>query len=142
MGVVPVSSRRLSVLFLLVMGAALGCGASAAPLSGRGAVRAGAQRTDRSAEGGDGALSIEGPKVDSVLVRLTVPERRRGLDARIAELTRAAEETGYTDLALLIELSGRQIERGALGGEDANRDLTAAESNLSRILAIDEHSPT
>ena len=131
----PASPRLISLVLSLVMGAALGCGATAAP--GR-AVRAGAH----AADGSEAGLVETQTKVDGVLVRLAPERKREGLDARIAELTRAAEQTGYTDLTVLTELSGRQIDRGSLGADDVHRDLASAESNLSRVLAIDEHSAT
>jgi len=137
------ASLRLSRL-VFVVSAASGCGAAGAQ-SGRAA--AGGPRPDEAARAGsdaaDAALSIDTrPQVDSVAVRLTVPERRRRqkLDARIDELARVAQASGFADLAVLTDLSGRQIERGSLGGEMANRDLADANSNLARVLAIDEHS--
>jgi tetratricopeptide (TPR) repeat protein len=70
---------------------------------------------------------------------------RRGteqLDRAVAELALSAERTGFTDLGVLVELSARQIERASLeGGARADEDLARAESNLSRVLAVDEHSP-
>jgi hypothetical protein len=75
---------------------------------------------------------------------VTLPERRgkEQLDRAVAELSLAAEQTGFTDLGVLVELSARQIERASLvGGAQADEDLARAEANLMRVLAIDEHSP-
>jgi tetratricopeptide (TPR) repeat protein len=77
--------------------------------------------------------------------QLNVGEARgkSDLDHAIAELARRAEDAGFTDLGVLVDLSARQVERSSFEGDvEAQRDLANAEANLTRVLAIDEHSPS
>jgi tetratricopeptide (TPR) repeat protein len=65
------------------------------------------------------------------------------LDGVVSMLSSSAEQTGFTDLGVLVELSARQIERASLvGGAQGDEDLARAEANLTRVLTIDEHSPS
>jgi tetratricopeptide (TPR) repeat protein len=110
-------------------GAASACG---------GAATSAAQRS---------ALKLDARPAAAIETRSEVdaaPERpgKNELDRVVSELSLAAEKTGFTDLGLLVELSMRQIERASLvGGAQADLDLARAEANLTRVLAIDEHSP-
>jgi len=71
------------------------------------------------------------------------PHGKEQLDRAVAGLALSAEQTGFTDLGVLVELSARQIERASLEGEaEAVEDLARAEDNLKRVLTIDEHSPS
>ena len=138
---------------LLFVGAAPACGGAAAKGAGFGVRPAASEsiNADDAAKSPAGdesirqdAVSLEmNPKVDRAQVRLTALEQhaKERLDRAVAALSRDAGEAGFTDLGVLVELSARQIERGSLGtGGESARDLAEAEANLTRVLAIDEHS--
>jgi tetratricopeptide (TPR) repeat protein len=83
-------------------------------------------------------------KRDAVRPDAVVAVRRSKdeLDRSVAELSRAAEATGFTDLGVLVELSARQIERAGIeSAAEADEDLARAEAHLGRVLAVDELSP-
>jgi tetratricopeptide (TPR) repeat protein len=139
---VPPSPKLVRCLFLLFIGAGPACGGAAAKGAGFGVRPVASINADEGIR--QDVVSLEtNPKVDRAQVRLTVLEQhaRERLDRALLALSRAAGETGFTDLGVLVELSARQIERGSLGaGSESAADLANAEANLTRVLAIDEHS--
>jgi tetratricopeptide (TPR) repeat protein len=141
MKLVPELRFIVGCLSLLLMSAAVGCGATAGTTGAQlsKGVEAGA-----NSDGQDGALSVEtNPKRVRAQVRLTALERRgrERLDRSLTFLERTARETGFTNLGVLTDLAARQIERGSLAsGKSMERDLSSAEASLARVLAIDEHA--
>ncbi len=135
--VVPASPRFAARFCVVVAGLATACGA--ARPSPHGAVAsAAAAKAPTSAD-------RKGPATQELDRGLSLSDGRgKGdLDRAIADLAWRAEQAGFTDLGVLVDLSARQIERSALeADEDAARDLASAEANLARVLAIDEHSPS
>jgi tetratricopeptide (TPR) repeat protein len=136
---VSASFRLTASITLFVMGGLVsGCGA------GSNATVPSSKASASAAECREAAALEPNSKLAPAPLRLTLLESKRSkerLDASIATLSRAADESGFTDLGMLISLSSLQIKRASVvDGAKAQADLHGAEENLARALVIDQQS--